>query len=105
MSQGAAGGGGRGPPHPPLQLTRSFHPLPPAAQLLGLVLAAKLKGRQVDPGESGGFRSPPVALESEHWLQLNRLGPRRRGAGKGLGSRHPWQVPWETTQKASPGYW
>ena len=47
----------------------------------------------MDPGESGGFRSPPVALESEHWLQLNCLGPRRRGAGKRLGSRHPGQVP------------
>lgn len=44
MSQGAAGGGGRGPPHPPLQLTRPFHPWPPATQLLGLVLAAKPEG-------------------------------------------------------------
>lgn len=55
--------------------------------------------------ESWGFRSLPMALESEHWLLLNCLGPRRRGAGKIRGLQHPWQVPWETMQKAHLGYW
>lgn len=55
--------------------------------------------------ESGGFGSPPMALESEYWLQFSCLGPRRCGAGKIWGLRHPWKVPWETMQKAPMGYW
>ena len=46
-----------------------------------------------------------MALESEHWLELNCLGPRRRGGWKDMGLEDPWQVPWETMQKAHLGYW
>lgn len=77
-------------------LTLPFHPLP---------LPHRFWGWCWHPRESRGFRSPPMALESEHWLQVNCLGPRRHGAGKIRGLRQPWQVPWETMQKAHLGYW
>ena len=83
MSQRAAGGCSIAPPPQP-PLTLPFHPLP---------LLHGFWGWCWHPRESRGFRSPPMALESEHWLELNCLGPRRRGAGKIWGLRTPGRCP------------
>lgn len=101
MSQRAAGGGSIAPP--PTTAAPAFPS--PALPRRFWGWCWPLEELSDASWESWGFRSPPMALESEHWLLLNCLGPRRHGAGKIRGLQHPWQVPRETMQKAHLGYW